>query len=181
MVDDGAPPQGRRRGFRGIGLLDIVWKLLASVMNRRFQTSIEFHDALHGCISQRGTGTASIEAKLLQQWATLKQVPLYEIFLDLRKAYDAIDRDRTLDILEAYGVGENSRRLLTKFWASQRVVARQSGYYGEAFEAHRGVTQGDVISPTIFNIVVDADQMLAKRCVRRRHRRHLWSWKQHHR
>ena len=30
---------------------------------------------------------------------------LYEIFLDLHKAYDALDRNRCLDILAAYGVG----------------------------------------------------------------------------
>jgi hypothetical protein len=35
-------------------------------------------------------------------------------------------------------------------------VAKQSGYYGDPFEATRGVTQGDIISPMIFNIVVDA-------------------------
>ena len=29
------------------------------------------------------------------------------------------------------------------------------GYYGEAFKGVRGVTQGDPLSPTIFNVVVD--------------------------
>ena len=36
------------------------------------------------------------------------------------------------------------------------MVARAGGYYGEAFKGARGVTQGDPISPTIFNVVVDA-------------------------
>ena len=35
------------------------------------------------------------------------------------------------------------------------MVARAGGYYGEAFKGARGVTQGDPISPTIFNVVVD--------------------------
>ena len=39
---------------------------------------------------------------------------------------------------------------------SQQVVARQSGYHGEPFKATRGVTQGDIVSPTLFNIIVDA-------------------------
>ena len=29
-------------------------------------------------------------------------------------------------------------------------------YYGEAFKGSRGVRQGDLLSPTIFNVVVDA-------------------------
>ena len=36
------------------------------------------------------------------------------------------------------------------------MVARAGGYYGEAFKGARGVTQGDPLSPTIFNVVVDA-------------------------
>ena len=36
------------------------------------------------------------------------------------------------------------------------MVARAGGYYGEAFKGARGVTQGDLLSPTIFNVVVYA-------------------------
>ena len=36
------------------------------------------------------------------------------------------------------------------------MVARAGGYYGTAFGGERGVTQGNPLSPTIFNVVVDA-------------------------
>ena len=36
------------------------------------------------------------------------------------------------------------------------MAARAGGYYGKAFKGARGVTQGDPLSPTIFNVVVDA-------------------------
>ena len=36
------------------------------------------------------------------------------------------------------------------------MVARVGGYYGETFTGDQGVTQGDPLSPTIFNVVVDA-------------------------
>ena len=35
------------------------------------------------------------------------------------------------------------------------MVARAGGYYGTAFQRERGVTQGDPLPPTIFNVVVD--------------------------
>ena len=35
------------------------------------------------------------------------------------------------------------------------MVARAGGYYGTAFGGERGVTQGDPLSLTIFNVVVD--------------------------
>ena len=36
------------------------------------------------------------------------------------------------------------------------MVARTGGYYGDAFKGTWGVTQADPMSPTIFNVVVDA-------------------------
>ena len=78
------------------------------------------------------------------------------IFLDLTKASDALDRSRCLEILEGYGVGPNDRRLLTNYWRRLTMVARAGGYYGTAFGGERGVTQGDSLSPTIFNVVLDA-------------------------
>ena len=36
------------------------------------------------------------------------------------------------------------------------MVARSGGYYGGAFKVDRKVTQVDMLSPTIFNFVVDA-------------------------
>ena len=36
------------------------------------------------------------------------------------------------------------------------MAARAGGYYRKAFKGARGVTQDDPLSPTIFNLVVDA-------------------------
>ena len=36
------------------------------------------------------------------------------------------------------------------------MVARAAGYYRTAFGGERGVTQGDLLYLTIFNVVVDA-------------------------
>ena len=86
----------------------------------------------------------------------MREEVLYVIFLDLTKAYDALDRSRTLDILEGYGVGPNVSRLLGNYWKQATLAARANRYYGTAFKGERGVTQGDPLSPTIFNVVVDA-------------------------
>ena len=86
----------------------------------------------------------------------MREEVLYMIFLDLTKAYDALDRSRCLGILEGYGVGPGASRLLRNYWRRLTMAARAGGYYGAAFKGERGVTQGDPLSPTIFNVVVDA-------------------------
>ena len=112
-------------GFCGIGLLEIIQKLITSIMDTWIKESVDFHDALHGFRAFWGTGTAIIEAKLIQQLATLHQVPLFQIFLDLWKAYDTLDHECMLEILEGYGVGPRILGLLRAFWAWQVVVTRQ--------------------------------------------------------
>jgi hypothetical protein len=125
-------------------------------MDAWIKAHVTFHDFLHGFRAKRGCGTAIIEAKLLQQLAGLEQSTLFQAFLDLRKAYDALDRERALEIFEGYGMGPALCLILRNFWDQQMVVARQSGYLGDPFAADRGLTQGDVISPTLFNLVCNA-------------------------
>jgi hypothetical protein len=141
--------------FRGIGLLEPIWKVLERIMDLRLGM-IDLHDALHGCCAHRGTGTMVIEAKLAQQLAYLELQPFYGVFLDLRKAFDAVDRDRCLLLLEGYGAGPRMIRLIRTYWRNAIMVCRASGNYGQPFKAGRGVTQGGPLSARLFNILVDA-------------------------
>ena len=46
-------------------------------------------------------GTAALEAKLFQQLTSMKEAVFFEVFLDIQRAYDALDRDMCLGILAA--------------------------------------------------------------------------------
>ena len=147
-------PKGNN-DYRGIGLLDPMWKVIKVVMDNRLKC-LEYHDYLHGFLAGRSTGTAAMEVKLTQQLDFIEQVPLYGVFIDLRKAYDAMDRGRCLKIIEAYGVSPNMLRVIRYFWDHAVLVCHAGGVLGEPFRARRGVTQGGPLSPRIFDTMVDA-------------------------
>ena len=46
----------------------------------------------------------------------MRESVLHTIFLDLNKAYAALDWDRCLDILAGYGEGPQMLRLLHTYW-----------------------------------------------------------------
>ena len=59
------------------------------------------------------------------------------IFLDLHKVYDALDRDRFLEILEGYGVGPRACRILQTYWGRLRMAARWGGGGGTTSRPYR--------------------------------------------
>ena len=142
-------------GTRGIGLLEVVWKLMEAIIDTRVKNAVQFHDCLHGFRAKRGTDTAIIEAKLIQQLASLFGVALFDCFIDLKEAFDSVDHDEALDILEARGAGPRMLALLKLYWDMQLIVCRQNGFHGPSFRPGRGTTQGGLFSPTFFNLVID--------------------------
>jgi hypothetical protein len=117
-------------GYRGIGHLELLWKVVERIMDWQLNV-LPLHEELHGCRNRQGTGTAILEAKLAQQFAHLEQEPFYWVFLDLKKAFNAMDRERCLLILEGYGAGPNMVWLIGNFWRDATMVCRASGNYGD--------------------------------------------------
>jgi hypothetical protein len=100
--------------YRGIGLLEPIWKVLKKVMDLRLE-AIMLHDSLHVCLALQGTGTRIIEAKLAQQLAHLEQKPFFGVFINLRKAFDTMDCGCCLEILAIHRVGPKMLRLIRNF------------------------------------------------------------------
>ena len=96
-----------------------------------------------------------MELKLPQEFSRMEKDPLFIFFLHMRKAYDMIDRGCIIRTLEGYGAGPHTCDTLEIFWYHQEVIMRQNGYHGTNFKDTQGKTQGGIISPTQFNVVVD--------------------------
>ena len=78
--------------YRSIGLVEAVWKAVVVILDCRFTASIAYHDSLHGFRAGSGTGTVTLDIKLLQQLTAMREEVLHAIFLDLEKAYNGLYR-----------------------------------------------------------------------------------------
>ena len=113
------------------------------------------HNVLHRFRAGRGVGSAIVELKLAQELASIYQDPLFLVLMVPGKVYDTVDQDRLLVTLEGYGEGPPMFGLLETLWDFQQLVPSQNGFHVPAFHATRGTTQVRLVSPTLFNVLVE--------------------------
>ena len=53
-------------GTRGIGILELVWKVGEALIYTRIKTVVQLHDLLHRFCARRGKGTSIMELKIAQ-------------------------------------------------------------------------------------------------------------------
>ena len=130
--------------------------MCAAVANFRLKRGFVLHEALHGFREGRVMGADTLEAKLYQQLSGIAHKPLLNVFIDVRKAYNSLDRGRCIEVLRGYGMGLNLACLLKSYWDHQRIFTNMGKFLRKDFRTGRGVTQGEPASLMIFNIVVDS-------------------------
>ena len=95
----------RKGGYRGIGLVETIWKVCTSIVNSRLRSSIVLLDVLHAFRKGRGAVISIMEAKPEKQLAGVFHEPIFQVFLDFRKAYNSLDQWRCMKIIREYGLG----------------------------------------------------------------------------
>ena len=55
-----------------IDLVEVMWKVVADILNLRITAYINYHDFIHVFRAGRGTVTTTLESKLLQHLAALR-------------------------------------------------------------------------------------------------------------
>ena len=128
-------PKGNR-GFRVIGLVEVLWKALPGVINQRVGVAVQFHGILHGFWVGRVIGTTSLKANLFQQITGMRDEVLYEVFINLQKVYDTLERELYMDILVGYEFGLRMERILRHYWGHLSMVDRAGRYYRTLFKGH---------------------------------------------
>ncbi len=71
--------------------------------------------------------------------------------MDLSKAFDCIPHDLLLAKLKAYGIEEFSLALIASYIRNRKQCVKSCGYCREWLPLSKGVPQGSISGPSIFN------------------------------
>ena len=83
------------------------------------------------------------------------QQPLYMCFMDFQKVFDSVPHDKLLITMLDMGYPAHLVDLLMNLYKKQFAKVRVAGTLSEWFRVRKGVRQGCVISPYLFNIIAE--------------------------
>ena len=138
--------------YRSIFLLDQVGKVFAKVIANRVNKQLpKISPYQFGFRSHRSTGQAILAIRCLLQRRIENQQPLCMTFIDLKKAFDSIDREVLFIALRDFGIPGDIISLI------EALHTKPIGKLDKdnTFVVNRGVRQGCVLGPLLFIILFD--------------------------
>lgn len=145
------------RNYRGITLLNVVYKILSTLVQRRLA------DATRDIIGnyQLGfrQGKSTIDAihtvKQIMEKAYEYKIETEMLFIDFEGAFDSIKREELMKALKELGINPKLIRLIEMTMRRTTVSVKTLKGETEEFEINRGVRQGDSLSALLFNIALE--------------------------
>ena len=83
------------------------------------------------------------------------QKNIYFCFIDYAKAVDCVDHNKLWKILKETGIREHLIRLLRNLYAGQETTVRTGHGRTDWFQIRKGVHQGYILSPCLFNLYAE--------------------------
>ena len=75
--------------------------------------------------------------------------------MDLSNVFDCVNHDLIIAKLEAYGVGENSLRLIQNYLSQRQQRVKVGSSLSEWLEIILGVPLGSILGPILFNVFLN--------------------------
>ena len=83
------------------------------------------------------------------------QKNIYFCFIDYAKAFDCVDHNKLWKILKEMGIPDHLTCLLRSLYAGQETTFRTGHGTTDWFQIGKGVHQGFILSPCLFNLFVE--------------------------
>ena len=80
---------------------------------------------------------------------------LFACFVNLKKAYDRVPRDKLWKVLQEYGVNGQLLRAIMSFYCRPEICVRLNGKQSKPFHVGVGLWQGCVLSPLLFIVYMN--------------------------
>ena len=154
------------RNYRGVTLMDTAYKIYANILNERMKKEVEkkLGEGQFGFREGRGT----IDAIYILNYVANKEISkkkgkIYAFFVDLKAAFDRVDRVKLGEALKKTGMKEQLRERIMETYRETKNIVKIGNRKSEEFWTKSGVRQGCPMSPMLFNVyLMDLEEEMRK-------------------
>ena len=146
--------------YRGISLLSCFYKIYSSLLSNRITKHCEAENLIvdeqnrlrknRSCLDHLYVLSSIVRNRIADNQ------PTFAAFIDFRKAFDWVDRDMLLyKLMSQFGVHGRVYDAIKTIYTRSLASVQVNQFNTEKFETYFGVKQGDVLSPTLFNMYLN--------------------------
>ena len=145
--------------YRPIAVTEPIMRLYAGILNARVVSFTENNDVRAHTQTGFRPGLATqhnlfaLQHMIDEAQGNGKQ--LYTCFLDLKGAYDRVQRPLLWQVLQRLGIHEVMLRAIQSLYEDSGLTIHINGRRGQTFQSVTGVKQGCPMSPTLFGLYMD--------------------------
>ena len=146
--------------YRGISLLSCFYKTYSALINNRLTKHCELNDLIvdeqNGFRPERSCSDHIYCLCSILKNRISDNLSTYCAFIDMRKAFDWVNRDLLLyKLLSQFGVYGKLYDAIKLIYGNSSACVRANKNYTEMFDITSGVKQGDVLSPPLFSMFLN--------------------------
>lgn len=144
--------------YRHIALLRCVGKLMEKMVLHRLDWDLTTRNAYPPQVSGFRKGRSSIDnalalANSIKQAKTQRNITI-AVFLDIKSAYDCVYHEAIRSAMKSSGLGGRMYAWISDYLTDRCIYMSADSGDTPLYRVTRGVPQGGVLSPTLFNITM---------------------------
>ena len=134
--------------------MSVVIKVILRILMKRMRSKIvpEIDKVQCGFVKDSGTRNAIFILRHLCEKAIEVKKDLYVCFIDYTKAFDRVRHTSLIDMLQDLDIDGKDIRIMRNLYWNQEAAVRYENEYSQFCSIRRGVRQGCVFSPDLFNL-----------------------------
>lgn len=146
--------------YRGICVSSCLGKLFSLILNERLLQFAETKKLLHpsqiGFLRDNRTSDHIFTLRaLIEKYSHHYKQKIYACFVDFKKAFDSVWHEGLFHRILSYGIGGNIYALIKSLYTRSSCTVKLAKSKTDSFSYRRGVRQGCILSPLLFNLFVN--------------------------